>query len=164
MAIKTQGTELYVLAPATGESGTLEVLAIGCVTSMSPGGNPAEQIDITCLSETTRSFMRGLRTPGQMTMSINADPKDASHVRLFELSQYDNVEDLTFAVGWSDGTVAPTLGTGDDDFELPASRTWFTFKGYISDFPLDFTGNAVVTAEIAVQRSGPGAWTVKTGA
>jgi len=154
------------LDPTTGQPltpKTLEVMEIGCPTTFSPGGNPADQIEITCLNDSTRRYMQGLRTPGQATMTILADPKDPTHIRLFQLSETDDAEDkdLTFAVGWSDGTDAPTVNGTGDDFSLPNTRTWFCFKGYISDFPFDFAQNTAVSTQMTIQRTGAAQWITK---
>lgn len=236
MAILTQGTQVYVLAPNRENPAILEVMEIECATAFTPGGNPADQVETTCLSETVRSYLRGLRTPGQASLTINADPRNDSHIRLHELSEDDSIEDLAWAVGWSDGTgidpsavvagsisnitvtdpgsgytsatvaitggggsgatatatveageitaititdagagytSAPTVTiTGDGngatavatvaydgaDWDLPPTRTWFTFRGYVSDFPFDFAANTVVTTAATIQRSGGSAW------
>ena len=47
-----------------------------CATTFTPGGNPADQIEDTCLSDTSRSYKPGLRTPGQATLGLNADPEN----------------------------------------------------------------------------------------
>ncbi|HGN2621276.1 TPA: phage tail tube protein, partial [Pseudomonas aeruginosa] len=47
-------------------------------------------------------------------------------------------------------------------FVLPPTRTWFVFRGYVSDFPFDFAANAVVTSTATIQRSGGSAWVLKT--
>jgi len=72
MAINAQLSNIYVLVrkldPATGKAKTpkeLEVMEIGCPTTFSPSGNPADQIEITCLSDSSRRYMPGLRTPGK---------------------------------------------------------------------------------------------------
>ena len=161
MAILTQGTQVYVLAPTADDPEIMEVLEIECATAFTPGGNPADQLEVTCLSDTVRSYLRGLRTPGQASLSINADPRNDSHVRLFEISEDDDIETLEFVVGWSDGTDDPTLATAGDDFELPDTRTWYLFSGYVSDFPFDFAANTVVTTEATIQRSGGSAWVRK---
>ncbi|OZI64618.1 phage tail tube protein [Bordetella genomosp. 4] len=109
MSILTQGTQIYVLAPTVEDPTTFEALEIECATAFSPGGNPADQIETTCLSDKIRSYLRGLRTPGQATLNINADPRNVSHIRLHQLSEDDNVEDLAWAVGWSDGKAPPTV-------------------------------------------------------
>ena len=161
MSILSQGTNIYVLDP---NGGTPAVLKVECATSFSPGGDPADQIEDTCLESFERSYMPGLRTPGQASMGLNADPTNESHLTLYGLSRENPPQVLKFAVGWSDGTDAPTLATiPADGFELPTTRTWFTFEGYISDFPFDFAQNAVVTTEVSIQRSGDSAW-IKKGA
>ncbi|MBK5002945.1 tail protein [Pseudomonas sp. S31] len=112
MSILSQGTQIYALVPSAGNPSIFEVMEIECATAFSPGGNPADQIETTCLSETVRSYMRGLRTPGQATLSLNADPRNASHVRLHQLSEDDSIESIRWVVGWSDGKgIAPTVGT-----------------------------------------------------
>src|SRR5690606_22721812 len=135
---------------------------IECVTAFNPGGAPAEQIDVTCLESKDRVFEKGLRTPGQATMSINADPSNASHVRLHQMSETDGDTTVKWAVGWADGDAPPTVSTEGDDFELPSSRTWFVFQGYVADFPFDFALNAAVTTAVTIQRSGGSAWIPKT--
>ena len=163
MSILTQGTQVYALIPSVANPSTLEVVEIECATAFSPGGNPADQIENTCLSQTVRSYMRGLRTPGQASLTLNADPRNASHVRLHQLAEDDSIENVSWAVGWSDGKgIAPTFNTEEDDFELPTTRTWFIFAGYVSDFPFDFAANTVVTTAATIQRSGGSAWIRKT--
>nr|WP_319022788.1 phage tail tube protein [Enterobacter hormaechei] len=49
----------------------------------------------------------------------------------------------------------------DDGLVLPPDRTWYVFKGYVSDFPFDFQGNTVVQTSATIQRSGQGAWIPK---
>lgn len=155
MAILAQGTHIYFINPSD-ES----VVQVECATTFTPGGNPADQIETTCLEAFEREYLPGLRTPGQASMSVNADPTNASHLMLHQLSEANPPPVLKWAVGWSDGTAAPTVDT-DGDFELPTSRTWFTFQGYISDFPFDFAQNTVVTSAITIQRSGGSDWVPK---
>lgn len=164
MAILSQGSQVFALVPTAGDPDVFEVLAIACATAFTPGGNPADQIETTCLEETSRSYMPGLRTPASASLTVNFDPNEPSHVRLFELSQQDPSPTVKWALGWSDGpkaadgtpTALPTLNTEGDDFELPSTRTWFTFEGYLSDVPFDFAANTVVTSAVAIQRSGAG--------
>ena len=162
MSILTQGTQIYALVPTVAEPTELEVIEIQCATAFSPGGNPADQIEDTCLSDKVRKYLRGLRTPGQASLTLNADPRNASHVRLHQLSEDDDIGNVSWVVGWSDGTAPPTLNVAGDDFVLPPTRTWFLFDGYVSDFPFDFAANAVVTTAATIQRSGGSAWIRKT--
>ncbi|HHZ8399257.1 TPA: phage tail tube protein [Pseudomonas aeruginosa] len=172
MAILAQGTQIYALVSSRDSSGSPtgdhEVIEVECATAFNPGGNPADQIETTCLSETVRRYLRGLRTPGQASLTLNADPRNSSHIRLYQLSESDDQvdQDIAFAVGWSDGIgIAPTEAqdsNGDWDFVLPPTRTWFVFRGYVSDFPFDFAANAVVTSTATIQRSGGSAWIRKS--
>jgi len=159
MPILAQGTQIYALVPTVADPDVLEVIEIECATAFNPGGNPADQIETTCLDASVRTYLRGLRTPGQASMTLNADPRNDSHVRLHELSEDDTIENIMWAVGWSDGKdIPPTINVAGDDFELPTTRTWFVFEGYVSDFPFDFAANTVVTTAATIQRSGGSAW------
>lgn len=164
MSVLTQGTQIFFIDPEFDSNGA-GVREIECATSFNPGGNPADQIEDTCLSATTRSYRPGLRTPGQATLALNADPANTSHVRLHALGESDPSPVLSFAVGWSDGpldvdgnpTAIPTIDS-NGEFVLPSTRTWYTFKGYVSDFPFDFTANTVVATQATIQRSGGSSW------
>lgn len=158
MSVLTQGTQVYMLDTSAASP---EVVQVQCATSFNPGGAPADQVEDTCLEAFERSYKPGLRTPGTATLGVNADPQYASHVTLHELSQRNPSPVLKWAIGWSDGTEPPTVDSSGD-FELPTSRTWFTFDGYVADFPFDFQQNAVVATEATIQRSGTSTWTPKT--
>jgi hypothetical protein len=55
MSVLTQGTQFFVL-----KSGV--VSEVECITSFNPGGNPADQIEDTCLSERdSRTYKKGLK-------------------------------------------------------------------------------------------------------
>ncbi|MDA6494897.1 phage tail protein, partial [Escherichia coli] len=85
--------------------------------------------------------------PGQATATLNADPQNASHLMLSNMAESNDQSDVTFAIGWSDGESEPTTGSSPDAVDgliLPSNRTWYVFKGYVSDFPFDFQGNTVV--------------------
>lgn len=163
MSIKTQGTQVYVLVPPASGTGANTVLEIDGLTAFNPGGTPADQIDTTTLKDKARTYLKGLRTPGTASGNVLADPKNAGHLRLIQLAADDSEINLKFAVGLSDGTAAPTVASGGSDFTLPTSRTWFTFDGYISDFPFDFATNTVLNTALTIQRSGPGLFTAKSG-
>ncbi len=131
MPVKTQGSQLYALFPSKTTPGQFEVLEIECINNFNGGGNPADQITIECLNETTRRYLKGMRTPGQATFTIDADPKNDSHIRLHEASESDDesFDDMKFALGWSDGTdIAPTLAPagGVSGVSVSAGGTGYT--------------------------------------
>lgn len=155
MAKLTQGTKIFFIDPA--DDSLVEVTG---VTTFNPGGAPADQIETTSLTDSAKTFMRGLRTPGQASMEINADPTNESHLRLHELAQDDTVESIKWVIGWSDGSASPTVDS-DGEFVLPNTRTWFAFDGYVADFPLDFSTNSVVKSTVQIQRTGNAVLTEK---
>lgn len=168
MAVKTQGSQLFGLFPSLTTPGQFEVLQIECINNFNGGGNPADNIVVECLDKTTRESMKGMRSPTQATFTIDADGRNDSHIRLHQSAESDaeEYEMMRWALGWSDGpkdaqgnaTALPTLNSEGDDFELPTSRTWFLFDGYVGDFPFDFAINTTVKTAVTIQRSGPGAW------
>jgi hypothetical protein len=145
MALKTQGTQLYFIDPDT-----FAVTVVGCVTALTGLTAARDQIETTCLDSTARTYVAGMATPGAAQFTINFDPSDSSHVRLHEL--YVDGVDLDFALGWSDGTAAPT--SDSTAFTTPTTRTWILFSGFISDLPFDFALNTVVTSNVSIQVSG----------
>jgi hypothetical protein len=146
MAKKTQGTQLYVIDPDD-----LSVITVGCVTAITGINATRDQIETTCLDSSARTYVAGLAAPGAAQFTINFDPEDDSHVRLHEL--YVEGVDLMWALGWSDGTAAPSSAS-TDGFAVPTTRTWIQFDGFISDLPFDFALNTVVTSNVSVQVSG----------
>lgn len=153
MSMRTQGTELYFIDPADGE-----VVRVGCPTSIEGIDTTLEQIETTCLDDTTRTYEAGLATPGTATFAINTDTSDASHIRLHQLKIAGVT--LKFAVGWSDGTGTPPTSeetpVDSDNFEfvLPTTRSWITFEGFINSYPFSFAQNSVVNSTIGIQVSG----------
>lgn len=144
MAVRTQGTELYFFDPV-GPA----VTEVGCVTTITGLTAARDQIETTCLDSTARTYEAGMATPGAAQFTVNFDPDDASHVRLHQL--YVAGTTVDWALGWSDGTAAPTSDV--TSFALPSTRTWILFTGYIADLPFDFALNTVVTSNVAIQVS-----------
>lgn len=150
MALKTQGTQLYIIDE--GASGGAEVLTVGCVISIDGIEATRDQLESTCLESEARTYEPGMPTPGQMTFGINFDPADSSHVRVYEL--WRSGVKFEMAMGYSDGTATPTLDSSDM-FNLPTTRSWLVFHdAYIANVPQTLALNALVNANVAVQLSG----------
>lgn len=149
MAIKTQGTQLFII-DADASAGP-EVITILCATSLSGLGAPREQIDVTCLEDDARSFVGGLANPGTLTVNVNFDPDNESHFRLYEL--WKSNTDFKMAIGFGPSTSIPTVDSAGE-FDFPTDRTFVSFEGFVSDLPLDISLNAVVVAAISIQVSG----------
>lgn len=153
MAIKAQATHLYFINPADDT-----IKTVGCVTSIDGIDTTINQNETTCLADTTRTYIAGLGTPGAATFGINFDPADASHVLLHQLKVAGT--SLTWAIGMSDGTAAPTFFT-NGDFDLPTTRSWIQFNGFMTSYPFTFALDTVVQSTIGVQVSGDPVLTVK---
>lgn len=150
MTIKSQGTDLYTIDPATGA-----LLDVGCITSLDGIDTAIDQIETTCLNDLTRTYEAGLSTPGAATFGLQFDPSEVNHIRLHQLKTAGT--QLKWAIGFSDGTVAPTTGTdssGDEEFVLPPTRSWLVFDGYMNSFPFTFGLNTMVTSTVGIQVSG----------
>lgn len=159
MAKKTQGTQLYAIDPAPAGGGAPQVLVIGCVTAVDGIDTTLPQLETTCLESPARTYLAGLATPGNASFGINFDPADNSHVRAHQLKVAGTT--LHWAVGFSDGVAPPVVDT-NGEFNLPASRSWITFDGFMSSYPFTFALNAVVTSTVGIQISGEPAVIPKT--
>lgn len=158
MSKLTQGTQIYFFDPEAVSDGVLEV---ECAVDLNLGGSPADQLDDTCLVDTSRKYKPGLRTPSAASLTLRPDPANTTDLLLHEMFNRNPSPTLMWAVGWSDGTSLPTIdSTGD--WELPTTRTWTVFQGYVADFPFDFSGNSLVATAGSVQRSGAVTWVPKT--
>lgn len=158
MSILTQGTHVFFIDPADDS-----VVQVRGATAFNPGGAPSDQIETTALEDFDRKYKKGMRTPGQASLTVQADPNQESHVRMHELSESNDQTQQTvkWVVGWSDGDAPPTVSV-EGEWTLPTTRTWYKFEGYISDFPFDFALNTVVTTQVSIQRTGGSAWVKKS--
>ena len=147
-AIKTQGTDAFIVVPSLTTPGQCEVIDLGCVTSIDPGADSSDQIETTCLKDNTRAYVAGLTTPGQGSIGLNADPKSAAHLRLFDLSK--TKEPIQFLVGWSDGNSVPTPAPVGAMVNIKVTNPG---TGYTTAPTVSFTGGggtgATATATVA---------------
>lgn len=154
MAVKTQGTQVFIIDPEL--SSGPQVLTIQCAISIDGIDGSREQIEVTCLEDIARSYEAGLITPGTMSVTIQADSRNESHVRLHEL--YVSGAKFAVALGWGNGGDAPTIGS-DGDFNLPDTRDFIVMEDtYVSNFPFSFELNSVVTSAVTFQLSGLPTW------
>lgn len=153
MALKTQGTELWMIYGVTPA-----VVKIGCPAGITGLGGSKTQVNVTCLDSTEQEFISGMAQPGQLTVDLNFDPADISHQNLIDL--FDTGETIHWAVGLADGTDAPTITSGA--FVFPATRTFIGFDGYVADLPIDIGLDAAIKSQMQVQRSGARTFAFKT--
>lgn len=146
MARKTAGTVLYTIDPADDS-----ILVVGCVTGINGIDTTVEELEDTCLSDTTRTYMAGLATPGNATFDINFDPQDASHVRLHQLKVAGT--SLPWAIGFEGDTAPPTVETAGV-FDLPTTRDWLTFEGFMNSFPFNAPLAGTWSSTVGIRVSG----------
>lgn len=153
MAIKTQGTELFVYDPTTDL-----VTNVGCVTSIDGIDSTIAQVDTTCLNDLARTSVGGLAEPGQAAFEIQFDPDNPDHIKLHQAKTA--TKELLWFVGFRHEVngipqVPGPVPTIEDGIPvLPPERAWVTFYGFIQNFPLNFAQNEVVRSPLTVQISG----------
>jgi hypothetical protein len=147
--VKTQGTELFFLD--TVSNSDAEVVKLACPTGITGLGGAADQIEDTCLDNTTdKTYKRGLGNPGQVSVPFNMIPRDNSHQLLFTLQESGEV--LKWIVCLSEATTDPVVSAGE--FTPPADRSSIKFEGYVSDVNIDLATNDIVRGTLTIQRSG----------
>lgn len=149
MPTLAQGTNLYFINGAA-------VVAVAA-TSISGLSAQRDSLESTDLTMNAKTFMPGLLSPGSAQFSIQFDPSDTTHKALHDA--YVAGTSLKWALGWSDGTAAPTVTLGE--FTLPTTRSFMTFNGFIQDVTFDFGLNSLVTSQVSVQVSGMPTLTAK---
>jgi hypothetical protein len=145
MAKATKGTVLYVIDPADDS-----VLVVGCTTSIDGIDTSVDQLETTCLADSARTYEAGLATPGSASFTINFDPADESHVRLHQLKVAGTTLNWAVGIGVGDAPTADSNGT----FNLPTSRPWITFEGYMNSYPFSFPLAGLITSAVGIQVSG----------
>lgn len=151
VATKTQGSQLYIIDPTA--TGGPELVKVSCATSLSGLSNPREQIETTCLESEAREYVGGLSTPSQLTVTVNFDPTNDSHYKLYQLWR-ENSENFKLSIGFGGSADNDPTVDSDGEFSYPTDRTFIEFEGYVVDVPLDAQLNSVWTAGIPIQISG----------
>lgn len=153
-SIKTQGTGLYFPFDAS-------VMKMACPTGITGiGAGTRAQINDTCLDELEEeSFTAGLGTPGAMSVPFVFKPGEASQQALIDLKK--SGEKISWVVGLSDGTVAPTLVVDVMTQPVATARTSVMFTAYVAEVTFDVATNEVVRGTLSLQRSGVDSWVFK---
>ena len=142
--VLSQGTHVWILH---GDTPTLTKM--DCVKALALGDDSTTEISTTCLEEkTTATSDWGLTTPGEGSIQIDTDPKNATHMKLLELAA-DRAE-VGVYVGWSDGDVPPTIS--GSDVTLPTTRTWASFRAILRKGSPVFDADALVNHTVPMKR------------
>jgi hypothetical protein len=162
MSKLTQGTHVFFL-DTTGQ--TPEVVKVACATSFNPGGDPAGELDDTCLDSDQMEYKAGMRNPGTASLGIRPDGEYDSHMTMWNLSRLNPSPTLDWVVGWSDDTVLPRFGqevgavtVGDGGSGYDQSTTTVTFSDPEDEAGEAATGTVTVVdgAVTAITVTNPG--------
>ena len=152
----TQGTKVWI---KHGEDATPILTKMNCITGMVRGDDSPTEIDVTCLDEpdsATSSY--GLNKPGEGSITINTDPKNATHMTLLQLAEEKELVEVY--VGWSDGITEPTLATAL--VTLPETRTWTTFTARLKAGAPTFDPDSLVKHAVSMKRQSKAITAYKT--
>ena len=151
--VRVQGTNVYAFDGTT-------ITQLACLTAIDLGGDSTTRIEKTCLDETqSKSYLTGLADPAQGSLGFNLDTENESHLKMIEWAE-DKKDGLQFYLGSSESTAAPTATGGV--VTLPATRSWWSFKGGISTPVPSFEADALVGYTVTLERETTVAFTPKT--
>lgn len=143
--VLSQGTHVWILH---GDTPTLTKM--DCVKALALGDDSTTEISTTCLEEeTTATSDWGLTTPGEGSIQIDTDPKNATHMTLLQLAA--ERAEVGVYVGWSDGEGVPTVGA-EDEVLMPATRTWSYFRAILRKGSAVFDADALVNHTVPMKR------------
>ena len=130
-AIESQG----IVLKCTVGSPTGALTTIANVTGFSGPGGSASVIDITNLSSTAKEKLMGLPDEGQLTIDINYDPDNASHIALRNARKTRTRTEFTITL-------------------TDTTNTVLTFWGYVLGFALSGAIDTQLKASITVEIDG----------
>lgn len=144
--ILTQGTNVWI---KHGEAGASVLTKMVCIKGIVIGDDTPTEIDNTCLEEEdSKTSVHGLNTPGEGSITIDTDPKNATHLTLLQIA--DDREFVEVFVGLSDGSVEPTLAV--DDVTLPEGRSWTSFTARLRNSAPVIEPDSLVSHTISMKR------------
>lgn len=146
----TQGTELYVVGPASAESDTKTLTKIDHIYDLNVPKPTRNIFTIQPLDRKSAIKLSGVEDPGEAGFSIYLDTTNPGHHYLKEM--YDARADLTFIIGLDDkeaGAKEPEL-EGEELKLDSATRSYFVFKGELLSFPPDTPEDTAVSVVLDV--------------
>lgn len=157
MAIKTQGTSLYIVDNTVS---TPTLIKFDCPTGITGiGSGNQDEIDTTCLDAETRTFVLGLKDGGEVSVPFIFDASlNPSHKKIFSMVG----ENTEVIVCLSDGTGLPTLNSSHM-ITPPTGRTSIKFACAVKQIPFDVATNEVVRSTLPLRVSGDKTLTFKDG-
>src|SRR5690554_5840374 len=140
MAKLSKGTELFFIDPEDDS-----VTKVHKPKSIDGIDAPLTDIDVTGLDDEGFEYEGGMAQPGEASITLDLDPDQPSHFRMYQLMKQNPRPVLHWAIGWSDGTAKPTVDTETKAFDMTApARAYSLFRAHVKSMPQSFTLNAMV--------------------
>ncbi len=158
MAKTSQKTGLWYLNPTSGV-----LIKIQCAKSVTGLSAARDQAETTCLDDDARTYIAGLATPGTASVTLDPDPTYTGHMELKAL--HETGASVAWAVGWSDGTDAPTSTLGVTGATISAGGSGYSGSVAVAatgGTGSGFVGVAVLSGGVVVgiTVTTPGSYTV----
>ena len=135
MALNAQGTTLEI-----SEDGGTTWVPIGCIQTFGIEQPDRAEIDVTCLTSSSKEYKFGLRDSGTVTIEMQYDPEGAGQVILE--SSYASDTAFDFKIEYNN---APDeTGTG----------TLKEFKGFVISISESGAVDDVVTESVSIKITG----------
>ena len=78
--IRSNGTKIYALVKGV-------IVAFMCYNAIDLGADTVNRIDISCLDQNFKKYMKGSRDPGEGSLTVQLDDENASHAQLLEIAE-----------------------------------------------------------------------------
>jgi len=123
-----------------GNGASPEVFStVGQVVSFSGPSGSAAVIDVTNLSSTAKEKLMGLHDEGQISLEMNLDPADTAQMGLKTDRSNRTLRNFTLTLTDSPATV-------------------LSFSGYVLNFNIGGSVDAVITASVTIEIDGAVTW------
>lgn len=143
---KTQKMQYWFIDPDTNQ-----LHRVKQVSNVTPPDQQNDELPATDFDSTSKEFEQGLSDPGQAEFEVNYDLTDDVHYRLDQIKE--SGDNFKFAVGYSDGTSAPTVDS-NGEFVFPADRSFRWFTGFIKGRTEQAAPNELLRVTYTIRVSG----------
>jgi hypothetical protein len=156
--LSTQGQQVYLLDDTTSPATAIEIDLLNGFNGL---GGDAKKIDVTTFSsQSTMEYRKGLIDPKQATGELIFAADSPAHQYLLALQQRTGTTaNVQLFVGFSDGTAAPTVVTGNLTPPTTGTPATYARSGILTDcfvMTVSFKApvNEVVRADLTIQPTG----------
>lgn len=147
MALKTQESQLYFIDPSATPAEVVELKGLKRIDGLDAA---ISSVETTTLASDHREYIPGIAEPGTASIKMNYEPGDDSQTTLHALKNAGTT--LQWALGKSDGTIAPELDTDGKSFKQTAvARTFLYFSAFPTSWASSFDVNGVEEIDAGAQ-------------